>query len=149
MVRSLPQHTFIFLTKQPQNLAKWSPFPENSWVGVSVTSAKDTIIRVPKLNYITAPIKFISFEPLLKPIAPPNPLYVMLKLSGINWCIIGQCTPAKPSTSPSISWIKEIVRAADNAGVKVFLKNNLKSLLAHCNDPWAYNKGLFRQEIPG
>jgi len=34
------EHTFIFLTKQPQNLIKWSPFPENVWLGVSVCNDK-------------------------------------------------------------------------------------------------------------
>jgi protein gp37 len=127
-VKLLPEHTFIFLTKQPWNLAKWE-FPENCWAGVSVTSAKDAIIRIPKFKDITTPIKFISFEPLLKPIASPNQLYIMLKLSGINWIIIGQQTPSRRSTTPRIEWIQEIVQAADKAGVPVFEKDNLAPLL--------------------
>ena len=39
-----PQHTFIFLTKKPENLHKWH-FSDNCWVGISATS---------KLEYITA-----------------------------------------------------------------------------------------------
>jgi len=149
-VRSNPQHTFIFLTKQPQNLIKWSPFPDNCWVGVSVTSAKDAIIRIPKLKDITAPVKFISFEPLLKPIASPNQLYIMLKLSGINWVIIGQQTPVNKATMLKVGWIQEIVRACDWASIPVFLKDNLIS----CVDQYLFAfSGKFpdiklRQEFP-
>lgn len=50
-------------------------------------------------------------------------------LQGINWVIIGQCTPIKQSTTPKIEWLKEIVEAADKAGVRVFLKDNLMPLL--------------------
>jgi len=32
-----PHHRIYLLTKQPQNLIKWSPFPDNCWVGVTVT----------------------------------------------------------------------------------------------------------------
>ena len=36
-IGACPQHTFLFLTKQPQNLPAWSPFPPNCWVGVTAT----------------------------------------------------------------------------------------------------------------
>ena len=36
VVRANPQHRFYFLTKQPWNLAKWSPFPDNCWIGTTV-----------------------------------------------------------------------------------------------------------------
>jgi len=152
--RSLPKHTFIFLTKQPQNLIKWSPFPDNCWVGVSVTSAKDAIIRVPKLKDIVAPVKFISFEPLLKPIAPPNQLYIMLKLSGINWIIIGAQTPRSEKTFPKWAWVREIIEAADTAGIPVFLKPNLGLLEYSCEGSTPFYKRhpagtwKIRQELP-
>ncbi len=49
--------------------------------------------------------------------------------AGISWVIIGQCTPIKQSTAPSIDSVRWIVEAADKAGIPVFLKNNLKPLL--------------------
>jgi protein gp37 len=150
-VNDYTQHTFIFLTKQPQNLIKWTPFPDNCWVGVSVTSARDAIIQIPKLKDITASVKFISFEPLLKPIASPNQLYIMLKLSGINWVIIGQQTPIKQETIPEVEWVEEIVNAVDIPNIPVFLKNNLDSLLPKYWDD-AHNlrnsDGTLRQEFP-
>jgi len=79
-----------------------------------------------------------------------------LEGSGINWLIIGAQT--KPYKPPEISWAQEIVEAADKAGVKVFLKDNLKPLLIpeDCSKPnyltedvfWASEKAQLRQEIP-
>jgi len=48
--------------------------------------------------------------------------------AGITWLICGQQTPIKKATMPKIEWISEIVEACDNAGIRVFLKNNLKPL---------------------
>ncbi len=125
-VRNNPQHTFIFLTKCPQNLIKWE-FPENCWVGVSVCNDKMLDVAVDKLEDLQAKHKFISFEPLLERLTLS--LNYAFYYSGINWLIIGQQTPIRPETTPKLEWIKEIVEAADKASVLVFLKNNLAPLL--------------------
>ena len=135
-VRQNPQHTFIFLTKRPQNLAKWSPFPENCWVGASVTNANQLSAAYTGLHRaLEATVKFISHEPLLDNIVM-EPQFLLD--AGISWVVCGQQTPVKPATMPKIEWIKEIVEAADKAGVPVFEKNNLASLL----------KRPLRQEFP-
>jgi len=97
-------------------------------------------------------------------------------LEGINWVIIGACTGTKTAmmelcqrypdltpmpygkkwtAQPKIEWVKEIVEAADKAGVKVFLKDNLKPLFSRLtiDDKWVWAKdlgygGLLRQEMP-
>ena len=73
-----------------------------------------------------------------------------LEEAGISWVILGSQT--KPYKPPEISWIKEIVEACDKAGVKVFLKNNLRDLLvpdALMNDVfWESEKAKLRQEMP-
>ena len=155
------QHRFYLLTKQPQNLIKFSPFPDNCWVGVTITNDWDGRTypqALACLSQVEAGIKYISFEPLLGRIVfnMPN----LLKQSGINWLIIGACTGSYSEMSrlvgrlypdmkeqcyvcsmriqkfgsrytlqPKIEWVREIVEAADKAGVKVFLKDNLKPLL--------------------
>jgi protein gp37 len=123
-IKTCPQYRFYLLTKQPQNLIKWSPFPENCFVGVTATDTYMAVKGLQCLDKIEAKVKFISFEPLLS-----QTCMTASSLSGINWLIIGQCTPVKAKTEPKIEWIKEIVEAADRAGVKVFLKDNLESLL--------------------
>ena len=69
VIKSCPQHTFIFLTKQPQNLPAWSPFPDNAWVGVSATNQEQFDKAVKYLKEVEATVKFISFEPLLERIS--------------------------------------------------------------------------------
>lgn len=66
VIEDCPQHRFYLLTKQPQNLAKWSPFPPNCYVGVSVTQNSLLADALKYLNQIQATVKFISFEPLLE-----------------------------------------------------------------------------------
>ena len=134
------EHRFYLLTKQPQNLIKWSPFPENCYVGVTATTFEHFGIAGIYLPDIKAPVKFISFEPLLERITDtkqqynPGMMAMDLKFAGITWLIIGaQTNPYKP---PEIEDLREIVEAADKAGVKVFLKDNLMPLFKR-GDIWA------------
>lgn len=134
-VNKFPQHTFIFLTKCPQNLPK--VWPDNCWVGVSVPRIwDDTFVghfeayqRISQLGEVWAKVKFVSFEPLLANVAPEfMDLATSLKAHGINWVIIGAQTPYSKKTAPLISWVQEIVNAADKAKIPVFLKENLLPL---------------------
>ena len=131
-------HRFYLLTKQGQNLARWTPFPDNCWVGVTATGYKAFNEALDHLKGIEAKVKFISIEPLLEAI----PFYMeRLAYCGINWVIIGAQT--KPTVMPKIEWVQGIVEAADRAGVAVFLKDNLKPLL---NYP--ATTGFLKQEMP-
>lgn len=119
-IQHYPKHTFIFLTKQPQNLIKWTPFPDNCWVGVSVTSNAEMTNAYYGLSGIHAGKRFISFEPLLGDIGIND--HVNIK-EWLDWVIIGAQT--KPYRPPRVEWVKDIVDAADKAGIPVFLKDNL------------------------
>ena len=126
VTRRYPQHTFIFLTKRPDRLAEWSPFPENCWVGVSCTNDVDFTNRAWKyLKNVKATVKFVSFEPLLGWRMSVDDTRFTLESAGINWVIIGQQTPASVKTAPEMDWIRNIVLAADKINVPVFLKDNL------------------------
>jgi len=115
------------LTKQPQNLIKFSPFPDNAWVGVSATTDDMLSSAILYLHNIEAKVKYISFEPLLEQM---KDLSFTLKYSHIaDWVIIGQQTPIRAATTPKIEWVREIVEACDKAGIPVFLKNSLKPVL--------------------
>jgi len=155
--------THIFLTKQPQNLIKWSPFPENCWVGVTATNEMEFITAIECLKDITATVHFVSIEPLLKwnsipsiiveRLFEPRTRYTLGEYIGkyINWFIIGQQTPVSKKTEPKIEWIREIVEAADTAGIPVFLKDNLLELVNYESPKtaFAFNKdGYYRQEFP-
>jgi len=129
------QHTFIFLTKKPQNLGKWSPFPPNTWVGVSATNQRMFEDGRYLLHPVQAKVKFLSIEPLLDWEPPKDMLawhYNMSSLvtrTGIGWLIIGAETgnrKGKPPLEQVQGWAREIIKAADEAGVPVFTKDNLK-----------------------
>lgn len=170
MMRDNPQHRIYTLTKQAQNLIKFSPFPENCWVGVTATGYKAFNNAIDKLKCIEAKVKYISLEPLLEAI-PFN--IERLAYCGIGWLIIGACTGTwrdmvaisakypelaimpygkKWTAQPRIEWVKEIVQAADKAGIPVFLKDNLKPLIGenrgHTFPGFAYREKL-RQKMPG
>jgi protein gp37 len=157
---------FYLLTKQPQNLIKWSPFPENCWVGVTATDRKMFNDAIWHLMSVEAKVKYISLEPLLAPITASildnhhgwPVMHGSILHNVISWIIIGQQTPISAKTQPKIEWIQEIVEAADQAGVPVFLKDNLKSLLPR-DEPFYYkyypdiqrsnaHQRILRQEFP-
>ncbi|MFA6307083.1 MAG: DUF5131 family protein [Patescibacteria group bacterium] len=125
-----PDLTFIFLTKQPQNLP--IAFDDNCWVGVSCTNRQMWIDAQRHLSKVQAKVKFYSFEPLLGDVVGQmETAYFRLALenAGINWVIIGQQTPDKPETTPKLEWIQRIVEACDDGKIPVFLKNNLEYLI--------------------
>ena len=166
---------FYLLTKQPQNLLRWSPFPDNAWVGVTATSTAMFMVALANLEYpIQAKVKYISIEPLLEWNFHWEKSYLVnaLKRADIGWLIIGACTGTftamveicnrypeltlmpcnkRWTLQPPIDWLQEIVEAADKAGIPVFLKHNLLELVNyHSPDTdFAFNsKGCYRQEMP-
>ena len=148
-INMYPEHRFYLLTKQPQNLIKWSPFPDTCWVGVTVCADGDATNAYYGLSHIEAVKRFASFEPLLGAITMKSHRL----LDVVDGVIIGAQT--KPYKPPKIEWLQEIVEAADKAGIPVFLKDNLRPLLAKLtiNDKWAWANnigrgGVFRQEMP-
>lgn len=142
VMKYCPQHTFIFLTKRPENLAKWSPFPDNCWVGATVCNPEMSSRAYTGLGRIQAGVKFISYEPVMES-CYMEPQF--LQDAGINWVVIGGWSIGK--TQPDPEWIEEIIKAADAASIPVFIKDNLDKL---CGLPCNALKpdGYPRQELP-
>ena len=168
---------FYLLTKQPQNLIKFSPSPPNCFVGVTATDYWKYVDASNYLSQIDAEVKYISLEPLLSWDKEPSYFF---QSSGVSWLIIGACTGTQKemtnlarnnksflsempfgnrwTAQPNPDWLREIIRAADKAGTKVFLKDNLRPLLIpdDCSKPnyltedifWASEKAQLRQEMP-
>ncbi len=138
-IKQCPQHTFLFLTKQPRNLLKFSPFPDNCFVGVTITQCLDGIGYMADVE---AQHKFISFEPLLYYSVDALTASELFRVNGISWIILGSQT--RPTVSPKIEWVQEILVAAHNAGdLPVFLKDNLRPLIEEKWPGWK-----LRQEFP-
>ena len=157
-IRYRSDYRFYLLTKQPQSLLRWSPFPPNCWVGVTATDVLTFTNACILLGDVKASIKYLSLEPLLAwGDFPANVEAISqwakgLRLYGINQIIIGAQT--KPYKPPQIEWVEEIVRAADRAGAKVFLKDNLMPLVESAFgrenylSPILTPDGELRQELP-
>lgn len=128
-VRDWPQHTFIFLSKQPQNLPK--EWQGNCWVGVSATDRMQFLNGMWYLSAIQAPVKFVSLEPLLERMDFSQGVGEHLQNGGISWVIIGCQTPYNPKTAPRKAWIDEIIQVAKTTGVPYFLKNNLRRVMGN------------------
>ena len=150
---------FYLLTKQPQNLIKWSPFPDNCWVGVTATNQDMFDEALFYLDRIEATIRYISFEPLLERVRDLcwNKYSDSWLKDYVDWLIIGAQT--KPYKPPQTEWIGEIVEAAGKAGIAIFLKDNLEPLwtLGNSREPFfkftrsspgAIEIGRLRQEMP-
>ena len=109
-------HRFQILTKRSGRLLELSSkltWPENVWMGVTVENA-ECIFRIDHLRQTKAAIKFISFEPLLGPIAN-------IDLEGTDWVIVGgesgpKARPMKPQ------WATDIRDQSLSAGVPFFFK---------------------------
>lgn len=141
---SYPQHTFIFLTKRPQELKKYE-WPDNCWVGASATDADVFKRACNELHHIQAKVRFVSVEPLLSwnwhndktddPLSPPGTVMDYMD-DTLEWLILGQVTPVRKNIPQE--WVTDIVEAADKAGIPVFMKDNLKPIF----------NGNLRQEWP-
>jgi protein gp37 len=117
MVEKCPQHTFIILTKQPQNIPKWFDYeaPSNVWLGVSVNRKHD-LWRIDALKKTMFNVKIVSFEPLYEYMGD-------IDLDGLQWVIIGAQT--RPNLQPGSYWVRSLMNEAKRHNIPVFLKNNL------------------------
>lgn len=148
VIESRPWDRFYLLTKQAENLPRWSPFQEHCWVGVTATNPAMFINACRWLEGVDASLKYISFEPALSWNVglPLNRLVNMLMDAGIGWLIIGACTgrsaaifelcqryplltpmvdDTRWTAQPNIEWLDMLVEACEAVGTAVFLKQNL------------------------
>ena len=115
-----PQHTFISLTKQPQNIPVLE-YPENMWIGVSLNGKYDNIslngwCRLLDDLREKVKIKFLSIEPYMEEINTDFIKY-------FDWIIIGGLTGHK-KFSPPKEWIDKIVNKCDANNIPLFIKDN-------------------------
>lgn len=116
VMRKTPQHTYQVLTKRSLRLKRLSEtlsWPDNCWIGVSVENS-DALYRVDHLRHISAPVKFLSCEPLIGPLDE-------LELDGIDWVIVGG--ESGPGYRPiDIDWVRKIRDQCTSQEVPFFFK---------------------------
>lgn len=119
------KHTFQLLTKNPERIPP-RKYPENVWIGTTVTCANrwegDTVkkdwINLEYIKNVDAKVRFASFEPLL------GMLPESVSLKGLDWIIIGKLTGSK-KVKLDPAWVQRITVEANDLGIPLFLKNNL------------------------
>jgi protein gp37 len=113
-----PWHSFQILTKRPERMLQVLSRPQfptlpNVWLGTSVESA-GYVSRIDLLRRVPARIRFVSFEPLLGPIAAPD-------LTGIHWAIVGGESGPRARPMQAI-WAEALRDACREQGVAFFFK---------------------------
>lgn len=155
VIESCPQHTFLFLTECPWNYQRLERFPDNVWFGVSVCYEEMIKPAFDALCNIELSHTFISFEPLLGPIDTAA-IETASYWKWLDWAIIGAQT--QPFRPPQVDQVEELVYTCIDAGVLVFLKENLIPILPKTIPFYVPPKGwsrqkkeiemVYRQEVP-
>ncbi len=91
------------------------------WLGVSVENQEWADRRMPHLLATPAAVRFISVEPLLGPIEFDANLHNLY--GGIHWAIVGGESGGDRRPC-EVEWFTNIVRQCDDAGVRVFVKQD-------------------------
>ena len=114
-----PRHTYQILTKRPERMldyVEWTnqrEWPMQVWAGVSVENQYWADRRVALLRQVPASIRFLSCEPLLKPLE--------LDLSGVHWVIVGGESGPR-ARKMNETWVVAIKEQCLRAGVAFFFK---------------------------
>lgn len=124
VIKSHPEHTFIILTKLPQNIDR--PMPDNVWLGTSITRKSEMAPRIRNLYRARARTRFISIEPMLEDLSGFN---FQGWLEGrTDWLIVGRLTGHGKEHDPKLEWLEEIVRYSRALDIPLFMKNNLADI---------------------
>ncbi|MBW7995341.1 MAG: DUF5131 family protein [Candidatus Glassbacteria bacterium] len=111
----LPQHRFLFLTKNPVGYAQYE-FPENCWCGTSVTGERKTNDRIKVLMDSVPERRFVSIEPFVGGVLPVDAFHA-------DWIIVGGLTGKNPQ-KPNDSLMWAVVELSKEWGKPVFIKDN-------------------------
>jgi len=122
-IENCPQHLFLFLTKNLEEIKYWEPFPENCGVGITTCFYSDVLKACRLLASIEARLKFLSIEPMLDDC---RVLPSTLSTSNIGWVVIGGQT--RPKLLPTKEYIEYMTWACAQAKIPIFLKDNLQEL---------------------
>ena len=117
-----PRHRFYILTKFPERLPGFNPYPPNVWVGATATTQQQWDAAIKGLASVQATVRYISAEPLVGPIRAGGVCGV------VDWLIIGPCTGRLADSYPCVrSWIDDLEIAATN--IPVFEKDACAKLI--------------------
>ena len=138
--------TLIYLTKNPGAFYK-EEFLDHMWLGTTINHSNQTtrayqVGGTGGATGISERNCFISFEPLLEDVSGSFPAVDRIR-DNVRGFIIGGQT--KPDIMPKLEWVMELIALANELGICVFLKDNLKDLpgidiMQYRELPWETNK---------
>ena len=126
VAKRLPQHHFLFLTKNPFEYPKWNPWPLNAWVGMTLTGVETRERQAAMWEALGrvqgAGVRWLSYEPTLGPLAQPIP-------SWIDWVVVGRQTGKLPGPFDFAYLVKPTMWTECHGHKPLWEKNNLASFL--------------------
>ncbi len=152
-----PEHTFQFLTKNPRRVLDFAKdIPANCWIGAStppdfmwnrrlqweqrrrmLDATSRTLLELREAGIVT----WMSAEPLTIDIGDYLKAFHYREAKMfINWMVIGAASNGRILYEPDHQLVVNAVTHADQFGVKVFFKGNMRSSL------WA--RDHWREEFP-
>jgi protein gp37 len=119
-VRSAPQWTFLFLTKNPARMVDID-WPDNAWVGTTVDIQSRVQPAEDAFRSLSASVRFVSIEPFRERITFAHP-------DAFDWFIVGgqSATSGEPESQPAWEWVEGILTQARAVNAMVYFKPNLK-----------------------
>lgn len=116
VIRQTPQHTYQILTKRPERAAEYRRwYAPNVWIGTSIEDRR-SLARIDRLCGCIAPVRFVSFEPLLEDLGE-------FSLGFIDWAIVGG--ESGPGYRPmDHAWARRIRDIAARDGAAFFFKQS-------------------------
>lgn len=118
-VEENPQHTFQFLTKNPERYGDYKSLPKNGWYGTTVDGTDKTIGNIGYLvNSIGQGLRFVSFEPLIEATS-----IFFSEFMKLDWIIIG-ADSSRGAKKPPNEWAEHLIEIARMANIPVWVKDN-------------------------
>lgn len=115
------QHSFFFLTKKPFAVYSDWGFPNNCWLGTTVTSDIDIHINIlEKMKNKT----FLSIEPI------HSSIWLNYYFKNYDWIIVGAETGnRKNKITPKKKWIEDIKKYCQDNNITYFEKDSLQKIV--------------------
>lgn len=136
LIEATPHLDWLLLTKRIGNakrlyadayLDSARPWPQNVWIGATITNQEEADRDIPKLLAVPATRRFLSMEPLLGPVTldadhlSPVPFYCDDRDAGIDWVIVGgESGPGARPMHPD--WARSLRDQCQAAGVPFLFK---------------------------
>jgi protein gp37 len=124
LVDATPDLDWQLLTKRPENVwgmipGRWfRDWPAHVWLGTSTEDQRRADERVPELLRLPAPVRFLSVEPLIGPVALRCDW--LLKLA---WVIVGGESGPRRRTMES-AWLEDVAAHTVSHGVPLYVKQD-------------------------